>query len=236
MLPNLKTREQKLCPEKFTAYKGSCYYHGKEVPGDFDHNEHECAKVGSRLITIKERATYQFIRAWAIRNRMGDFYLGINFTYNPIYYHHNESDPNVTSTLYVDGTVLTSQKIMLLMTNRIDLVLKSAPSWRVVSTTNLETHFAAKRWIKFVNGKVSELFIKLWHHIFLGPTCPSDFTLHPTESDGRTCYSVTTGSTGPNQGLESRCRGWPSGPDSYLRRPGLPAKKDIIDILRPGAK
>ena len=55
---------------------------------------------------------------------------------------------------------------MLLMTNRIDLVLKSAPSWRVVSTTNLETHFAAKRWIKFVNGKVSELFIKLWHHFF----------------------------------------------------------------------
>ena len=105
MLPNLQTQEQKLCPEKFTAYKGSCYYHGREEPGDFDHNEHECAMLGSRLVTIKERATYQFIRAWAIRNRFGDFYLGLNFTYNPVYYHHNESDPNVTSTLYSDGTL-----------------------------------------------------------------------------------------------------------------------------------
>ena len=104
MLPNLKTQEQKLCPDKFTAYKGSCYYRGKETPGDFDQNEQECAKLGSRLITIKERATYQFLRAWAIRNRFGDFYLGLNFTYNPVYYHHNESDPNVTSTLYADGT------------------------------------------------------------------------------------------------------------------------------------
>ena len=76
------------------------------------------------------------------------------------------------------------------------------------------------------------LFVKT----FSGPNCPSNFNLHPAESDGRTCYSVTVGSAGPSDGLETRCRAWPSGPDSFLRRPGLPAKRDIVDILRPDAK
>jgi hypothetical protein len=96
MHPNLRTREQKLCPAKFIAYKGACYYHGT-VPGDYDHGEFQCAKVGARMIALKERATYQFIRAWASANRFGDFYLGLNFTLNA-------TDPNMTTIAYSDGT------------------------------------------------------------------------------------------------------------------------------------
>ena len=103
MQPNLKTREQKLCPTKFVAYKGSCYYHGSKA-GDYDHGEEACGKVGAKVIAIKERATYQFIRAWAALNKFGDFYLGLNFTHNSIYYHHNETDPNVTAVIYSDGS------------------------------------------------------------------------------------------------------------------------------------
>ena len=103
MQPNLKTREQKICPAKFVAYKGTCFYHGSKA-GDYDHGEEECAKVGAKVIAIKERATYQFIRAWASLNKFGDFYLGLNFTHNSVYYHHNETDPNVTTTIYSDGS------------------------------------------------------------------------------------------------------------------------------------
>ena len=95
MKPSLQTREQKLCPKNFMAYKGSCYYHGS-IPGDYDHGEAECAKVGSRVVAIKERGTYQFIRAWASAYKFGDFYLGLNFTNN-----QTATDPPV---VYSDGT------------------------------------------------------------------------------------------------------------------------------------
>ena len=93
MQPNLKIREQKLCPANFVAYKGSCYFHGP-IPGDYDHCEEQCAKVGSRVITIKERATYQFIRAWASAYKFGNIYLGLNFT-------NNQTDAHA---MYSDGT------------------------------------------------------------------------------------------------------------------------------------
>ena len=97
-------REQKICPRNHISYKGSCYVHGSN-PGDYDHGELECAKLGGQMVAIKERATYQFIRAWAALNKFGNFYLGLNFTRNSVYYHINESDPNVTSIIYSDGTL-----------------------------------------------------------------------------------------------------------------------------------
>ena len=104
MQPNLKKQEQKLCPEEYTAYKGSCYYHGSK-PGGYTHGAKECAKVGGQVIAIKDRATYQFIKALAKQNKFGDFYLGMNFSHNPKYHHHNEQDPNVTIAVYSDGMV-----------------------------------------------------------------------------------------------------------------------------------
>ena len=93
MRPGLKNRQQKLCPANFIAYKGSCYYHGS-VPGDYHHCQEQCARVGARIVAIKERATYHFIRALAVAYKFGDFYLGLNFTVN-------RTDAKV---IYSDGT------------------------------------------------------------------------------------------------------------------------------------
>jgi hypothetical protein len=68
-----------LCPKSFIRYKNDCYYHSSVV-GDYNSSELNCAARGSRIIAIKDRATYQFIRMWAAQNKFGDFFLGLNYT------------------------------------------------------------------------------------------------------------------------------------------------------------
>ena len=62
------------------------------------------------------------------------------------------------------------------------------------------------------------------------------------ESDGRTCYSLTSSLEDASDKVAESCLAWPAatgagpGPDNFLRRPGLPRKMDIIDLLRPDMK
>ena len=75
-----------------------------------------------------------------------------------------------------------------------------------------------------------------------GPTCPDGYELYPAESDGRSCYSLTSSLADTSEKALDSCLAWPAAtgpgpaPDNYLRRPGLPSKRDIIDLLRPGLK
>ena len=61
---------------------------------NYDEAEMSCAFNGSRLLAIKDRATFEFIRAFAIANKIGDIFLGMNFT---------TGDPN-NPIVYSDGT------------------------------------------------------------------------------------------------------------------------------------
>ena len=62
------------------------------------------------------------------------------------------------------------------------------------------------------------------------PTCPPGYSLYPLESDGRTCYSTTTGKPpGPAASLADRCRA----ADNSLQRPALPWNPDLINKLKP---
>ena len=81
MTKSLKDPHLQPCPEHFIAYKSECFYHSP-VKGDYDTGELNCAYRGSRIVAIKDRATYHFIRAWAMAYKFGDFYLGLNFTTN----------------------------------------------------------------------------------------------------------------------------------------------------------
>ena len=81
------------CPDGFISYKTECYYHSKEK-GDYDSAEINCALRGSRIIAIKDRATFHFIQAYASSKRMGDFFLGLNFTTGDV----------TTPVKYSDGT------------------------------------------------------------------------------------------------------------------------------------
>lgn len=75
MTKSLDTKHEVLCPKSFIRYKTDCFYHSMEK-GDYNKSELLCAEKGSRIIPIKDRATYQFIRSWSIKQNFGDFYLG----------------------------------------------------------------------------------------------------------------------------------------------------------------
>ena len=75
MTESLDTTHDVLCPKSFIRYKTECYHHSMEK-GDYNKSELLCAEKGSRIIPIKDRATYQFIRSWSIKQNFGDFYLG----------------------------------------------------------------------------------------------------------------------------------------------------------------
>ena len=75
MTKSLDTPHEILCPKSFIRYKTDCYYHSLEK-GDYNKSEVLCASKGSRIIPIKDRATYQFLRSWSIKQNFGDFYLG----------------------------------------------------------------------------------------------------------------------------------------------------------------
>ena len=67
--------------------------------GSYDEAELNCAQKGAKLIVIKDRGTYQFLRAYAGSNRMDSIWLGMNFTSET----KNVSQENRT-ILYADGT------------------------------------------------------------------------------------------------------------------------------------
>lgn len=75
MTKSLDTTHEILCPKSFIRYKTECYYHSMEK-GDYNKSEVLCAEKGSRIIPIKDRSTYQFLRSWSIKQNFGDFYLG----------------------------------------------------------------------------------------------------------------------------------------------------------------
>ena len=76
---SLEEPHSQQCPDGFIAYKAECYYHSKEK-GDYDSAEINCALRGSRILAIKDRATYHFIQSFASSQKIGNFFLGLNFT------------------------------------------------------------------------------------------------------------------------------------------------------------
>ena len=55
-------------------------------------------------------------------------------------------------------------------------------------------------------------------------------------------YNLTSNLADASDKAAESCLAWPAatgagpGPDNFLRRPGLPSKMDIIDLLRPDTK
>ena len=94
MTKSLETNQEPVCPKNFYRYKNSCYYHSM-MKGDYNASELICAKRGSRVVTIKDRAAFQFIRALAWQDGFGSFYLGVNYTTgdanNPVKYSDGSS-------------------------------------------------------------------------------------------------------------------------------------------------
>ena len=83
--------EIRSCPFKFRLYKNKCIYDGF-ASGRTKYNMSEamkqCAARGSIVLPIKNEAMYNFVRIWAVAEKLGDLFLGMNFSSslpNPIY-------------------------------------------------------------------------------------------------------------------------------------------------------
>ena len=79
MTKSLVEAHQPLCPDGFVSYKQDCFLHISEL-ANYDKAEVNCAFHGSRIVAIKERSTYQFLRSWAMASKFGNVFLGFNFT------------------------------------------------------------------------------------------------------------------------------------------------------------
>ena len=97
--------QNQLCPRGFVPYKKDCYARGRKL-ANYDEAEKSCAFNGSRILAIKDRATYEFIRAFSVSQRIGDIYLGMNFTTgdseNPIIYSDGTPFSRDTSYTFDD--------------------------------------------------------------------------------------------------------------------------------------
>ena len=196
-----------LCPKDFVPYKGQCY--GKNVVKkvDYDGAENACAYNGSRVVMIRDRGTFHFIRAMAMGKGIGNFYLGLNWT---------TGDPD-KPILMADGTVYNKSTMYSFDEEGEKFGHKNC------------TYF--KKSIKFKprDTECNELMDVMCH--WNRPTCGTDWIHYPLESDGRTCYSSSTGTTGPADALMDNCLA--AGGDDFLRRPGVPWNHKIIKKVKP---
>ena len=197
--------QEALCPRGFVPYKGECYGRNVVKGVDYDGAEEACAHNGSRIPMIRDRGTFHFIRAMAKSKGVNNFYLGLNWT---------TGDP-AKPILMSDGTVYDKSSMYAFddegpkFGNKNCTFLKKSIKYKPRDTECYEPMDVMCHWNR--------------------PTCPAGFILYPLETDGRTCYSTTTGTTGPANALKANCD---SGSDS-LRRPGLPWSQKIIRKVRP---
>lgn len=72
---------KRVCPPEFKLYKSMCIFAAKDTDHvDYKQSQTQCAKRGSIVLPIKDRGTFEFVRRWAINDRMGDLYIGMNFS------------------------------------------------------------------------------------------------------------------------------------------------------------
>ena len=194
-----------LCPTGFVPYKGECYAKNVVKGVDYDGAEEACAYNGSRVVMIRDRGTYHFIRAMAKSKGSSDFYLGLNYT---------TGDP-AKPILMADGTVYDKASMFAFDEHSEKFGNKNCTFM--------------KKSVKYVprDSDCTALMDVICH--WNKPTCPDGFTLYPREIDGRTCYGTTGGNTGPADGLMTNCLA----STDWLRRPAIPWNTRLIDSLKP---
>ena len=81
-MPAHFVEEVRLCPFEFRLYKDKCIYDGFARGAKYKMNEamELCASRGSIVLPIKDEAMYNFVRIWAVKNKFGDLFLGMNFS------------------------------------------------------------------------------------------------------------------------------------------------------------
>ena len=222
MTKSLKEPHLQPCPDNFIAYKNECFFHSF-IKGDYDTGEMNCAYRGSKMVAIKDRATYQFIKAWAKANKFGDFFLGLNFT-------TNDTEAPVK---YSDGTAF-NKSIDFDFDDERDKFGNKDCAYLKKGVTYKPRDCACSDLLEQVCQWNSEChtanYISLYLTFTLGPSCPENFFLYPAEQDGRTCYSNTTGKpTDTVSQILENCKA----ADNFLQRPAVPTRPELIDLIKP---
>ena len=209
----------KKCPPNFRLYKEMCILMRNE---NFIYEEAQqyCASKGSIVLPIKDRSTYQFIRRWAIKEKFGNFYVGMNYSkYLPIPIYSDR-------TIFKDGVSFNFDEDSNKIGSEECVFLKKGVSYKARSTPcNVQMNF-------FCLWKGTHNFYLNYNNfLFTEPTCPPGFILYPNEEDGRTCYGLasqfSSSSPGASHLIETVCKST----DHNLWRPGLPPSGNVIKIL-----
>ena len=196
-----------LCPSGYLPYKGECYGRNIVRNVDYDRAEEACAYNGSRIVMVRDRGTFHFLRAMAKGKGIGDFFLGLNWT---------TGDP-AKPVLMADGTVYDKASMYSFDEHSTKFGNKNCTFMKK----------SVKHVPRDTDCTVEMDVVCQWNK----PTCPPGYILYPLEVDGRTCYSTTTGTTGPADALMSNCL---SSTD-FLRRPAVPWNMKLIDKLKPAS-
>ena len=114
------------------------------------------------MVAIKDRAVYDFIRAWAIANKFGDFSLGLSFTTNNTEIPATFQPFNKSIDYYFDDE---RDKFG----HKECSYLKKGISYKPRDISCSELLEQVCQWNR--------------------PTYPDKFFPFPTEPDGRTCYA-----------------------------------------------
>ena len=194
------------CPRDFVPYKDKCFGRSEKRELTYDQAEEACAFNGSIIFAPRDRGSFHFVRAMGAGKGIGDFYLGFNWT---------TGDP-ARPVVMSDGTVYDKATMYAFDEQEEKFGHKNCTYIR--------------KGVKYMprDGHCSLLLDVICQ--WVRPTCPPGYFLYPLESDGRTCYSTTTGnSPAAADQLMTSCKA----SDNSLQRPALPWNPEIIKKLRP---
>ena len=201
------------------------------------------------MVTIKDRATFQFLRSWAKINKFGDFFLGVNYTTgdtnNPVKYSDGTAYDKTVDYAFDDNSDKFGAKECNYMKSSIkfkprdtECTEEMAPIciWNSKYSNYLSNicNYNAIVYI-YLNSRF-QYYDQNYHckssnfMVIPGPTCPSNWVINNAEVDGRSCYGTISQSTdvGSINSLKT-CKA----NDKYLQRPALLFDLEILDQLKP---
>ena len=80
------------CPKDFILYKNKCFYSIKgksKSKFSYKKSQEECASRGSIVVPIKDKATFHFLKSWALKGKLESYFIGMNFSATSSKYSDN---------------------------------------------------------------------------------------------------------------------------------------------------
>ena len=213
------------CPSDYIPYKDLCLMPNPQRK-TFDQAQVYCATRGGIILPVKDRGTFDFIKAWAPQSVRNDVYMGMR-------------KKNVTRSYHKDGIVINGATKYLVETITDELVYSDGEEFDINSDYKLEAPILRGECFALKSSEDMELrdykcnreigFICQWIDVECPSTTSQQRYSHLGQiSSGRQCYGVGESDTFEDGTCNSdndllRERWTPNGPnqiDMYRREYG----------------